>query len=165
MVQTSIQVYNKEKYVNLECNGPRNLDKEKKMVEEYGFHCHLVPNGDDDSPTGVNFHTHGIPETCDHLDIQVVVFLPPEVFGPIIHDVYKRIKSGTKFEIDTAYDKILKGMNVQFIYAEECGRDVLRMILPDNTGETMPELMKDENFKKQWEGTYREPRTGKLCQK
>lgn len=147
------------KHGHEKCKG-RDLDKEEQMLKEYGFFCHLVMD-DPDSPYGANFHTHGLPE-IGHPDIQIVLPLPPQVYGGIIHGVYDFIKAGNKLELERAYDNFLENMNVQFVWAVENDRDVLRMILPDKKGETMKELMNCNM--EQWEGTYPKPEIGKLTE-
>lgn len=144
-----------------ECQG-RDFDKEKELLKETGFFCHGVMGDEENSPSGYNFHTHGLPETYDHPNIQIVYPIPPDVFQSVINSAVGAIKDrGVKFELNVAYDHILEGMNVQFAWAVEEGRDVLRMILPDQDGETMMELMKAP-YSSQWEGTSNEPKVGKL---
>jgi len=142
------------------CQG-RDFEQEAKLLEETGFFCHGVMGDEESSPSGFNFHTHGLPEKNGHPDIQVVYPIPPEVFQSVINAAVALVKDGTKFELGAAYDGVLKDMNVQFAWAVEDDRDVLRMILPDDTGETMMELMKSP-YSSQWEGTSNEPKIGKI---
>lgn len=144
---------------DLNCQG-RDFEKEQMMLKEHGFFVHLVFD-DKDIATGANIHTHGFPETLDHPDIQIVLSLPLRTVGSIVHTVYNWIKEGNKIELEKAYDNILQGYNVQYAWAVENDRDVLRMILPDKSGETMKELMK-KPYTNQWVGTYPEPQMKRL---
>lgn len=145
-----------------ECNG-RNYDKEKEMQKDYGFYCHMVPSGDPESPTGTNYHTHGIPISLNHPDVQIVMALPPQIYGPIIHSVYNFIKEGNIIEVGKYYDDFLQGLSVEFAWATECGRDILRMILPDKEGNTSFDTI-DNPYKEQWHDTTLRPSLGEWNQ-
>lgn len=122
----------------------------EKAMEEYGFYCHMVPCDDDTTPTGANFHTHGLPDSFGHHDIQIVIALPENVFGSIIHDVVNQIKKGQKFEVGKKYSKVLANMEVTFIYALENETPILRMILPDKSGNCGRDM--GEPYRLQYEG-------------
>lgn len=143
------------------CKG-RDFDHEQKMMGEYGFFCHMVPMGDDSSPTGINYHTHGLPETLNHPDIQIVLPISPMVFGPIIHSVFDFIKEGNKLEVEKKYSNFLKDYDVEFAWAIENDRDVLRMILPDVNGGLSKDTMTSNA--EQWEGTYPKAQKDKLSE-
>ena len=46
------------------------------------------------------------------------------------------------------------GYKVTFAKAKECGRDVLRLILPDNHGYIQENEPMNTSYDKQYEGTY-----------
>lgn len=112
-------------------------------MKQYGFYTHFVFDDDhDNSPSGVNLHTHGISESADHPDFQITVSLDPEVANGIFHNLYDRVKAGDRFgEGVVAKDILGGGMKVTFISAVECGRPVLRVILPDPAGNILKSKM------------------------
>lgn len=138
------------------CQG-RDFSNEKDMISKQGFFCHMVfPESENDL---ANYHTHGLPQSSDHPDIQVVIALSKDQYGPIIHGVYEKIKDGTKFEVGIQYDEIIRNMPVEFIWAVESGRDVLRMILPDTNGNTSKETI-GLSYGQQWVDTFESPQLG-----
>ncbi len=141
----------------MQCQG-RDPDKETKMIEEYGYMVHMVY--DDPDTGGANLHSHGITRiNCP--DLQIVVGLPPNILSPLFNDYYEMMKSGQKIEIGKNYDEFLHGYSVQFIWAVEQNRDVLRMILPDKQGNLDKEKM-DDKFSFQWKDTSTKPTIGNL---
>lgn len=123
----------------------------KKMMEEYGWYAHYVPN-DKDSPTGFNGHAHGFDESWKHPDIQIVMAMPQKQIHGIMIRLAELVAEGKKFKPGVEYDQILEGYPVMFGWAEEGGRRVLRMILPDKQGR----VARDEitaPYKDQWKGT------------
>lgn len=121
-------------------------------LKEYGFYTHYVPDDDEDSPTQINIHTHGLPDSFDHPDLQIVVPLEPQTASQILHDIVSWIKKGNEVKVNTPYSFFIKGMDVMFTWAVECDRDVLRLILPDTKGKLLPDEIQDP-FSSQWEGT------------
>lgn len=111
------------------------LKQEEEEIEKYGFIVHYVPNEDfDNSPSGVNIHTHGL-HRINHLDFQITVSIPPTIAFAILHRLHYLVKNGEVFCKGGESDKVLdSGMRVGFIEAHECGRRVLRVILPDPNG-------------------------------
>lgn len=117
------------------CRDPEEAArKRQQMMEEYGWIIDFV-RPDNDYPYGVNYHTHGLPEKYGHPDLQIVMSLDPNVASGVLWDAVNQIEKGTRFQEDLAYDNILgMGYKVKFIKAQECDREVLRMILPDKEG-------------------------------
>ena len=122
------------------CTSEEALDAHDTWADEcmakYGFYTHFVVDDDfDNSPSGVNLHTHGMMDSVGHPDFQITVPLNPEVANGIFHNLYDRVKAGDSFkEGDEAADILGGGFKVTFINAVECGRPVLRVILPDPDG-------------------------------
>lgn len=125
------------------------LEWEKKSLEKFGWFTHFVP--DENYPLGVNIHTHGIKESFSHPDIQIIIGLPPEIVQSILHPLVKKIKAGKTFKAGESYSKIIKGFKVRFESTFECGRAVLRMILPDPKGHLEKDKM-DPGYARQYEG-------------
>ncbi len=143
------------------CKG-RDYDLEEKHLKKSKFFVHLVMT--DPDTKGANIHTHGFPESYNHPDIQIVMALPQQIAGAILHTAHDIIKEGGKLELEKAYDQFLHGYNVQFVWAIENGRDILRMILPDKEGELMEELMNNSVYKNQWANTYPKPQVNRLTE-
>lgn len=108
-------------------------DIDKECIQKYGWYAHYVPSGDT-TPFGANYHTHGFPEKFDHPDIQICMPIPNNSIHSLGWRAVEYIEAGNKFEPGKFYDCILENHSVQFIHATECGRPVLRMILPDKEG-------------------------------
>lgn len=107
--------------------------QQQKFLETEGWYAHLVYN-DTRTPTGCNIHTHGLVETCGHLDFQLVTAVPPEVVGGIFRELVKRIKAGEKFHSGQYLAEIIQRFKVKLVDAWEGRRPVLRIILPDTNG-------------------------------
>jgi hypothetical protein len=114
---------------------------EQEMMEKYGWLQHYISE-DPDLPCGINHHTHGLPRTYGHLDLQLVGPLEMEVGGGIFCDIVNRIRSGERFKDGDVLVGILQnGYLIKLIAAKECGRDVLRVILPDKKNRLDEERM------------------------
>ena len=108
--------------------------QQMEMLAKYGWFAHYVSD-DPDAPMGVNFHTHGMDETFDHPDLQIVFPIDPKIAHSLFWEAINQIKSGKKFRDGDVVDKIVgNGFSVKFVEAQENERTVLRMILPDKYG-------------------------------
>jgi len=114
-------------------------EREKQMMEKFGFVIHFVFG--DDGNTPANIHTHGLTKSFDHPDLQCVVHLPSETAYAIFHNIVNQIRGGRKFKPGDIVPDILNNYNITFIWATEGEKDrvVLRMILPDKDGNLAPE--------------------------
>lgn len=109
--------------------------QEQEMLNLYGWYVHYVTDFKELRDKGMaNIHTHGVSETFNHLDIQVVLPLSPEIIHPVLVKVVERIQMGETFEEHTHYRDIFFDKNVCFVIREEGGRQVLRMLIPDSNG-------------------------------
>lgn len=127
-------------------------EQEKECMEEYGWYCHHVMH-DDGYPNETNVHTHGLPESFGHLDLQICLSLPQETAHGIICSIVGFIKEGRKYSDGEVIsgDKIISGdFSLRFLKKKENGRDVLRVIFPDPAGNIDYENI-DPLYKKQWE--------------
>lgn len=109
-------------------------DQEREWFTKYGFFIHYVPNSGD----WVNVHTHGIADSFQHVDLQIVFPITPQQAISFMHGVVDEIKKGRKFLVGDRAD-ILKrkdGGPAPFTFsdAEEQGRRVLRVLIPDHKG-------------------------------
>jgi hypothetical protein len=119
----------------------------KKCMKKYGFYTHFVFDKDfENSPSGVNLHTHGITESCSHPDFQITIPLDPEIANGIFHNLFNRVKGGDVFAAGDIVNDILgNDLKISFIDANECGRHVLRVILPDPAGN-----IKKSKMRRKW---------------
>jgi hypothetical protein len=127
-----------------------NEEWEKKMLDECGWYMDAIYAEEFDE-IHANYHTHGIQENLNHMDFQLVFNLPPEVVNDIFFTLVADIRSGIKFEVNKVYSDILEGHNVAFAQYIEMGRDVLRVLLPDENGKLPTEDDCDEYYKLQLE--------------
>jgi Domain of unknown function (DUF4262) len=125
-------------------------DRELEWMEEYGFYTHIVPasfNG----LNMINAHTHGLPASCGHSNFQIVLPLDSELIQTLLHNLVDRIKDGAIFKAGMVDNKLVKNFNVTFQDAEEGGRNILRIILPDKYGKlldsTEPFYQEQRSFK------------------
>jgi hypothetical protein len=107
--------------------------KEREGIIQYGFYIHAVKD-DCKCPHHINFHTHGLKEVFGHLDLQICFPLQVEIAYPIFHGMVDEIRAGKIFEAGKKYSSILVNYNVELIEAIECGRPVLRLLLPNKQG-------------------------------
>lgn len=102
--------------------------------------------------TKINIHTHGLAESFDHLDLQIVLPLSQETAGPILKTIVDRIKDGEHFsDGDILESVIANGYCVKMVNAEENDRPVLRIIFPDAKGNFDLELITG-NYVLQYKG-------------
>lgn len=148
--------YNEEKHHECDCEqckaiaegatpeeaAARYKEWEAAKMAEYGWVVHFVK--DEDSPTGLNIHTHGLQESFDHPDLQVVLPIPTNIIQPILHTIVDRIKAGERFsDGETIENVISNGLSVKMVNAKESDREVLRVIFPDQLGNCDSWSMKD----------------------
>jgi len=116
-------------------NGMEELKKiEADCIKKFGWYAHLVTN-DDKCPSGVNGHTHNVKEAYGHKDLQICLPIQPEILNGLLTTVVDEIKKGKKFESGVEYDNIFSGgFKAKFLDAFECGRPVLRLLIPDKNG-------------------------------
>jgi hypothetical protein len=106
---------------------------EGESLERVGWYAHLVLD-DPASPTGFNCHSHGLEDGYGHPDFQVVFPLPEDVAGDILANLCDAVKAGRRFAEGEEASDIIAEYPVGFVAAEEMGRPVLRVILPDKAG-------------------------------
>ncbi len=106
----------------------------QEKMKEYGWYAHFVSD-DEDSPTRFNTHTHGLPETFQHLDLQIVVPMPEKIAHGIFCNIVHRLKEGERYEDGDVLEGILgNGYKCKLVQAIEDERTVLRVIVPDKRG-------------------------------
>lgn len=116
--------------------------REQAMLKNPGWFTHAVLD-DQDSPNGVNIHTHGLQENFNHLDLQICADMHPKyahlILSNLIEDGIKKGKTyahGTRTTdaIEPAPEYIGMKYEVLFLEANEGNRKVLRIIFPEKDG-------------------------------
>jgi len=124
------------------------LAKQDKAMAEQGWYWHYVTNNDG----SVNIHTHGLQETFQHDDFQIVLAgLPIPVYQNVLSNFVERIKNGDKFkDNDVVENIIVPPYKVRLTTTTEGERSVLRIIFPDKDGDLSKETQ-EELYAKQWD--------------
>lgn len=120
------------------------LEWEGQQMEQFGWFAHYVP-GAPDYPNKINYHTHGVAESFGHLDLQICLPIRPEHAHSIFQTVINKIKEGQIFVEDKPYHKVLAKYPLTFALAFEGGRNVLRLLLPDEQGRLEAPLYNQQN--------------------
>lgn len=121
-------------------------------IKEFGWVGDFVAE-DPTMPYGLNAHTHGLAETHQHPDLQVVFNLPPGLIQQLLTNAIDKIKEGVTLEPGVEYDGIIShGYKVTFVVATEGDREVLRMIVPGKDGKLSEDEI-DPDYKGQYDGT------------
>lgn len=103
--------------IHLCCNGAKCAE------------CGDVENGF--LPYLCNAHTHGM-EKYHHMDFQMVLNLPPREIGRILNTFGLMVQSGCRFHDGEYVLGIYEDCSVRLMEFTECGRKVLRIVLPDS---------------------------------
>ncbi len=141
-----------EKCTCLKCMPSAEREEaEKKAMAKMGWYCHAIPSGDEDSPTGINYHTHGCQETFGHMDFQVVAGVPPQAGYALLTNLMQLVKNGSKFGNRSVSEEVIENMPIMLAEAQEDGRTVLRVIIPDKNG-SLEEGNMEQPFVQQWAG-------------
>jgi hypothetical protein len=106
----------------------------RDKMKQYGRFAQCVSD-DEDSPTRFNIHTHGLTETFQHLDFQIIVPMPEKVAHGILCNIVERLKEGERYQAGDVLEGILgNGYKCKLVEATEDDRKVLRVIIPDKRG-------------------------------
>lgn len=110
------------------------------MEPKIDWTIHLVMNGavcercgkvtDGFVPYSCNAHTHGM-EKYGHMDFQLVLNLPTEEIARILNTMGLRVQRGERFKVGDIVSGIYADCKVRLDEFEECGRKVLRVVIPD----------------------------------
>lgn len=109
------------------------------MNTKINWIIHYVANGSCDVcgsiengfiPYACNAHTHGM-ERYNHPDFQLVLNYPPQEVARILNTMGLRVQAGERFKTGDFVEGIYLDCPVRLDEAEECGRTVLRIVIPD----------------------------------
>ena len=78
-----------------------------------------------------NAHTHGM-EKYGHLDFQMVLRLSPQMIGYTLNSLGDMVRSGRHFKAGDTVEELFENYKVRLDAFQECGRTVLRVIIPDD---------------------------------
>ena len=121
------------------------------MLAKHGWFVHFVQD-DPESPTRFNCHTHGLVEKDGHPDFQIVFPLPPPTLHGILSAIVERVKAGERFKAGQTVERVVgNGYEIKLVAAEEGGRAILRLIIPDRDGNLDVESLGGV-FRDQYEG-------------
>lgn len=77
-----------------------------------------------------NAHTHGM-ERYGHMDFQMVLYLPHQEIMRILNTLGLRVQAGERFHAGDLVTGIYEDCSIRLDEYEECGRTVLRVVIPD----------------------------------
>lgn len=124
------------------------MQKEKELMDKYGFVIHNVfPDSEDEILW--SHHTHGLKENFNHIDLEIVLPMSPNLAGSIFHGMVSSIKEGESFENKLISGKVIKNFDVQLVKVSDEKRELLRIILPDKNGRFPSDADCDEVYKNQ----------------
>lgn len=81
-------------------------------------------------PYTCNAHTHGMAK-YNHMDFQMVLFLPPGEIMRILNTLGLRVQAGERFQSGDLVSGIYEDCDIRLDAYEETDRTVLRVMIPD----------------------------------
>jgi len=123
------------------CMGRESPEQIKKWLDAVGFYVHFIIG------EPFNYHTHGLEQSFDHLDLQIAFPLPREVAMPIINTLVGLIKSGQEIKDGMILFNIIRDYCVKAYKTIEDGRSVIRILLPDVRGMFPDDIRCDDAYK------------------
>lgn len=78
-----------------------------------------------------NAHTHGMAK-YGHQDFQLVIHMPPQDMGYVLNTLGLRVQAGERYQSGDLVEGIFEDCSIRLDEVEECGRKVLRVIIPDS---------------------------------
>lgn len=127
--------------------------RQQENLEEYGWFVHIIVDASN-CPYECDVHTHGLKENFDHPDLQICIPVEPKVIHSFLIGFVEQIKKGKKYEVGvpvTDNRVFEKDLPVQFTWAKDNDRDVLRIIFSDKHKNLDKDTME---LSDQWEGTF-----------
>lgn len=119
--------------------------KDDQLIAQHGWVWHYIIDGP------VSAHTHGLPESYGHPDLEILLPLSGKQIGSVLWALVDAIKTGTNFS-DLHEETGVLSCPVRFVWGTESGRKVLRVIFSDATGRFPGEARCDEPFSHQLDG-------------
>ena len=110
------------------------MRQQEEMIKKYGFVIHNVFPSEEDEDILYSIHTHGLKENFNHMDLEVVLPMNPNIVAGIFHGMVDSIKDGETFEDKSTSDRVIQNFDVQLVRVNDGARDLLRIVLPDENG-------------------------------
>lgn len=120
---------------------------ETEQIDKHGYCIHYVPK----SEQQVDFHTHGVANTFQHPEFQIVLPLRKEVAATIFQDLIVAIKGGASFDREGIYDSIIDNCPVYLAKTVQGGQHIMRLIFPDAGGNFQRESNEKSIYASQWD--------------
>lgn len=111
----------------------RNKEWEDERLKNPGWFIHAI-QGDSEYPFDCNFHTHGLQQNYEHLDLQIICPVDHRMIATVFTTLAGRIKDGEVFESGQIVDDVLGPIPFKLEKVSEDDREVLRIIFPDKEG-------------------------------
>lgn len=100
-----------------------------ELIRVHGWASHCVPLDN----LHMNYHTHGVEMNYKHLDFQITFNIAMQTAHIIVGNLIAEVKDGRTFEEGMTVTGFLQGdYKLGFKKYMECGRDVLRVLIPDS---------------------------------
>ncbi len=120
-------------------------EENQKLLDKQGW---FYDYEEAESPLA-NIHTHGLVENLSHTDFQIVLKLDDELIQTLFHSIIENIKGGYTY-YEGRSNKVIEDLEVEFKKFQEDGREVLRLIIPDQDGRFPNEEGCSEPYNKQY---------------
>jgi hypothetical protein len=104
---------------------------QKDNLKKHGFYMHYVPIDDEEC---IDAHTHGLKESFGHDDLQIVLPIPQSTASGVLWSAVERIRDGEQLQPGQRYERIIKSLPVELVWARDEVRDLIRILLPDEHG-------------------------------
>jgi len=121
-------------------------EENQKLLDRQGW---FYEYEDVESPLA-NFHTHGLAENLHHLDLQIVLKIDEEIVKTLFSSIIENIKGGYTY-YEGRSNNVIEEIEVEFKKFQEDGREVLRLIIPDQEGRFPSDESCSEPYNKQYE--------------
>lgn len=109
------------------------MTREEINIQRFGYYVDVMCRPDLDG-VSYNTHTHGISTSFPpNLDLQIVLPIPTPDAMAILEKIASLMREEYLFT-EGDHDNILEGFTVRFVLREDEGREVWRVILPDDDG-------------------------------
>lgn len=111
--------------------------QQEEHMRRYGWYAHHVFDYYQETIYGcafLNAHTHGLTESWQHPELQVVLPLPSETVQAILSNAVALIREGTVLQDGMHVEKVIQGYPVLVRQVEVDGEVHMRLILPDPAG-------------------------------
>ena len=129
------------------CNGLDYESWKNKCMAETGWYAHYVPENN-----VVNAHTHGLIDSQNHLDFQILFPIEQKTAHSIFTTLCDRVKNGERFHNNDVLENVIgNGYKIKLFLTNEGNRPVLRIIFPNVDGNLeLIDFEKDSIYESQY---------------